>query len=100
MIIRGDTAMLKISLLAACLIALAACASNPSVAPRNATANAASSSGSPLGCVNKTATRLPTSPTDCAGFGNSHSDEALKSTGQTQAQDALRILDPSVTLGH
>ena len=46
------------------------------------------------------ATRLPTTPADCAGFGNSHSDDALKSTGQVQAQDALRILDPSVTVGH
>lgn len=88
--------MLKTSLLGACLIALAACASNPPAAPRNATARAATSSGSPVGCVNKTATRLPTTPADCAGFGNSHSDEAIKSTGQTQAQEALRMLDPAV----
>ena len=87
--------MLKTSLLGACLIVLAACASNPQ-APRNATAKAASSSGSPVGCVNKTATRLPTDPNECAGFGNSHSDDAIKSTGQVQAQDALRMLDPSV----
>lgn len=92
--------MLKTSLLGACLIVLAACASNPPAAPRNATANAASSSGSPPGCVNKTATRLPTSPDDCAGFGNSHSQDALRSTGQVQAQDALRMLDPAVTVGH
>jgi hypothetical protein len=88
--------MLKTSLLGACLIALAACASNPPAAPRSATARAATSSGSPVGCVNKTATRLPTTPADCAGFGNSHSDEAIKSTGQTQAQEALRMLDPAV----
>jgi hypothetical protein len=93
-------AMLKMSLLGVCVIVLAACASNPPAAPRNATARAATSSGSPLGCVNKTATRLPTTPADCAGFGNSHSDEALRSTGQVQAQDALRMLDTSVTAGH
>jgi len=92
--------MLKISLLGACLIVLAACASNPPAAPRNATARAASSSGSPVGCVNKTATRLPTSPSECAGFGNSHSEDAIKSTGQVEAQDALRLLDPTVTVGH
>jgi hypothetical protein len=91
--------MLKTSLLSACLIFLAACASNPPAAPRNATAKAATSSGSPLGCVNKTATRLPTSPADCAGFGNSHSEDAIRGTGQVQAQDALRMLDTSVTLG-
>jgi hypothetical protein len=88
--------MLKISLLAPCLIVLAACASNPPEAPRNAIAKAASNSGSPLGCVNKTATRLPTSPDDCAGFGSSHGSDAIKSTGQPQGQDALRMLDPSV----
>ncbi len=92
--------MLKTSLLGACLIALAGCASNPPAAPRNATANAPTNSGSPLGCVNKTATRLPTSPDDCAGFGNSHSENAIKSTGQVQPQDALRMIDPSVTVGH
>jgi hypothetical protein len=89
--------MLKISLLAACLSTLAACASNPPAAPRHATANAASNSGSPVGCVNRTATRLPTSRDDCAGFGNSYSQEAIRSTGQPQAQDALRMLDPAVT---
>ncbi|MBV9724980.1 MAG: hypothetical protein JO299_07375 [Gammaproteobacteria bacterium] len=92
-----DAAMLKTSLLALALAALAAgCASNPPVASRNATANAPSSSGSPVGCVNKTATRLPTSHEDCAGFGNSHSADAMKSTGQPQVQDALRMLDPTV----
>lgn len=91
--------MLKTSLLAAGLIVLAGgCASNPSPAARNATANAASNSGSPVGCVNKTATRLPTSPDDCAGFGNSHSSDAIKSTGEPRVQDALRLLDPSVTV--
>jgi hypothetical protein len=93
-------AMLKMSLLAVCVMVLAACASNPPAAPRNAAARAATSSGSPPGCVNKTATRLPTTPADCAGFGNSHSDEALRSTGQVQAQDALRMLDTTVTVGH
>jgi hypothetical protein len=92
--------MLKTSILGACLIVLAACASNPPAAPRNATAKAASSSGSPLGCVNKTATRLPTSPDECAGFGMSHSDDALKSTGQPRAEDSLRMLDTSVTVNH
>ena len=92
--------MLKMSLLGLCVIVLAACASSPPEAPRIATAKAASSSGSPPGCGNKTATRLPTSPAACAGFGSSHSYDALKSTGQVDAQDALRMLDTSVTAGH
>ncbi len=91
--------MLKTSLLAACVLALAcACASHPPSTERNATANAVSSSGSPVGCVNKTATRLPTNPSDCAGFGNSHSANTLRSTGEVQAGDALRMVDPTVTV--
>ena len=90
--------MLKTSLLGASLILLAACASHPPAAPRNATARADSSSGSPAGCVNKTATRLSSSTDDCAGFGSSHSSEAIKSTGQPRVQDALHLLDPTVTV--
>jgi hypothetical protein len=91
--------MLKTSLLGASLILFfAACASNPPAAPRNATAQADSSSGSPSGCVNKTATRLPSSTDECAGFGNSHGSDAIKSTGEPRAQDALRLLDPTVTV--
>ena len=90
--------MLKTSLLGASLILFAACASNPPAAPRNATARADSSSGSPTGCVNKTATRLQTSTDECAGFGNSHGSDAIKSTGEPRAQDALRLLDPTVTV--
>jgi hypothetical protein len=90
--------MLKTLLLVLGLIALAgACASNPP-AERRATASATSHSGSPVGCVNRTATRLPTSPEDCAGFGNSHSADAIKTTGQPNAGEALRMLDPTVTV--
>ena len=92
--------MLKSSLLATCLLVLAACASSPPAAPRHAAVNDQSSSGSPVGCVNKTATLLPTRPDECAGFGNSHSETAIKSTGQVNAQDALRMLDSTVTVNH
>jgi hypothetical protein len=50
--------------------------------------------------VNKTATRLPTRHEDCAGFGSSHSQDELKSTGQTDVASALQTLNPSVTAGH
>ena len=91
--------MLKKSLLGICLLLVGACASTPP-APQTAKATSPSSSGSPLGCVNKTATRLPTRPEDCAAFGASHSQDDLKSTGQTDAANALQLLNPSVTAGH
>lgn len=91
--------MVKKSLLGICLLLLGACASTPP-APQTAKATSPSSSGSPVGCVNKTATRLPTRPEDCAAFGSSHSQEDIKSTGQTDAASALQMLNPSVTAGH
>ena len=91
--------MLKRSLLGVCVLLLAACASTPPT-PKTAKATAPSSSGSPVGCVNKTATRLPTRPEDCAAFGASHSQDELKSTGQTDAASALQMLNPTVTAGH
>ena len=108
--------MLKTSLLGACLIVLAAaCASTPPPAPRTAAAQAAGSSGSPLGCVNKTATRLPTGPDQCAGFGSTHSADAIRSTnrlrtsrppevqlppggGSTKPSDTALICSPSMRM--
>jgi hypothetical protein len=52
---------------------------------------------SPLGCVNDTASRLPTPRWKCAGFGSTHTKDQLDSTGQPFAQDSLRMLDTAVT---
>jgi hypothetical protein len=41
------------------------------------------------------------SPYDCAGFGRVWTDQDVKSTGATSAGQALRQLDPTVTVtGH
>jgi hypothetical protein len=72
-------------------LALAACASAPPTLPT------ASAKKPPVGCVSDTATRLPTPPSECKGFGNTYTKEDLDRTGQVYAQDALRMLDPSVT---
>jgi len=90
--------MLKTSLLGASVILLTACASNPPAAPRNATTRAESHSGFPGACVNKSDPRLPSATDACAGFGHSISSDALKSTGGSTTQDALRLLDPTVTV--
>jgi hypothetical protein len=90
--------MLKTSLLGASLILLAACASNPPTAPRNATARAENRAGSAGACVNKSDTRLPSATDLCAGAGHSFSSDALKSTGGATTADALRLLDPTVTV--
>jgi hypothetical protein len=72
-------------------LALAACASTPTTPPT------ASAKKPPIGCVSDTATRLPTPASECAGFGSTYTKEDMDRTGQVYAQDALRMLDPTVT---
>ena len=89
---------------AACLAALAACASTPptpgtsaaaSPAPTAAVA-AANNERAPVGCVNGTGTRLPVGKGDCTGFGAMYAPQQLNSTGQPYLQNSLQMLDPSV----
>jgi len=54
----------------------------------------------PAGCVADTATRIPVKPSDCWAFGRTWTDQDVKSTGATDAGQALRQLDPTVTIGH
>ena len=86
--------MLNRILIATCLtLYVAACASS---AARHETAKLP-----PAGCVAESATRIPVSPRDCAGAGRVWTDQDIKSTGATSAGQALRQLDPTVTVtGH
>lgn len=85
--------MLNKLLPGACLaLSLAACATTPS-APL-----AASASKPPAGCVASTATLVPVSPGTCAGFGNTYTRDDIDHTGATNIGDALRVLDPSLTV--
>jgi len=47
------------------------------------------------GCV--TGTRIPSSE-PCASFGRVYSDKDIQTTGATDAAEALRLLDPSITV--
>jgi hypothetical protein len=93
--------MLNKILIGACLtLCVAACASSRSVPDTAKPAVAASAKQPPAGCVADTATRVPVSPQDCAGFGRTWTDQDVKSTGATDAAQALRQLDPTVTVHH
>jgi len=53
------------------------------------------------GCVADTATRIPVKEHDCAGFGRTYTQEDIQRTGQPDTAQALRLLDPSLTVhGH
>jgi hypothetical protein len=48
-------------------------------------------------CLTETGDRLA-GTSKCRGFGRSYSSQDIDRTGQTNAADALAILDPSVTV--
>jgi hypothetical protein len=85
--------MLKKLVPGATLLLLAACASTPPP-PQSAAAQVTP----PTGCVSDTATRLPVRPGDCAGVGSTYSKQQMDNTGQPYVGDALRMLDPSVSV--
>jgi len=79
-------------------LCVAACASIPS-SPGAATSQAAAAPNlPPVGCVSSTATRIPMSPAECAAFGRAWTAQDIKTTGATDSGQALRLLDPSVTV--
>ena len=78
-------------------LCLTACATSRSAPESKLTAAKAEP---PAGCVADTATRIPVKPSDCWAFGRTWTDENVKSTGATDAAQALRQLDPTVTVSH
>ena len=74
-------------------LCLAACASTPS-SPEVTTAPASASIKPQPGCVD-TGSRIPG---DCAAVGRAYNQRDIRTTGQTEAGSAIRMLDPSVTL--
>jgi hypothetical protein len=82
-------------------LCVAGCATSRAPSDTAKSALPATANQPPAGCVAGTATRIPVSPHDCAGFGRVWTDQDVKSTGATSAGQALRQLDPTVTVtGH
>ena len=73
-----------------------ACATSP--APESALT--AGKAEPPAGCVADTATRIPVKASDCWASGRTWTSQDVKSTGATDAAQALRQLDPTVTVNH
>ena len=80
-------------------LCVAACAGSPSGSAPRPRATAAAQLP-PSGCVSKTGSRIPLGPTECVAAGHIWSQGDLKSTGATDPAEALRLLDPTVTVGH
>jgi hypothetical protein len=50
-------------------------------------------------CLTDTGSRIA-SKSGCRGYGRSYTNDDIERTGQTQAGDALGLLDPSITVQH
>jgi hypothetical protein len=94
------TLHLSMGLVASAVLLLAACGTAP--AKR---AETSASTAVPQRCFGTTtsASRIPPRPNECATAASpvrSWSSEEIDRTGATDAANALRLLDPSVTVHH
>jgi hypothetical protein len=81
--------------LAALMLVIAACAATSPNAKPPATTAAQDQT-----CLKDTGSRMPPNNAGCRGVGRSYSKEDVDRTGATTADQALRNLDPSVTIAH
>jgi hypothetical protein len=82
----------------AAVLVLAACASPTTAVKPNPAASAALSQNP--GCPHQDSGRVAANPTNCPGFDRSYSSDDITRTGATTTGDALRLLDPAVTVHH
>jgi hypothetical protein len=83
----------KILIGAGLALCVAACATNPS------TSGPAAAAKQPPGwCVSSTGTRIPMSQSECTALGHTWTQDQIQTTGATDAAQALRQLDPSLTI--
>jgi hypothetical protein len=83
-------AWIAVGVVAGCLAGCATTAKAPTET------QAAPVAAARAGCVTDTGSRIPGA--ECSGPGRSYSQTDIANTGQTTAADALRLLDPSVTV--
>ena len=92
--------MLKKLLIGACLVLPLAACTTPSATREPRTSAFLAPARTP-GCVTDTGTRIPVMPGNCAGFGRTYTQENLMRTGAADTGQALRLLDPALTVhGH
>jgi len=92
--------MLRKLVIGACLVLPLAACTTPSATREPAKTALVAPARTP-GCVADTATRIPLKERDCAGFGRTYTQEDIQRTGQPDTAQALRLLDPSLTVhGH
>jgi hypothetical protein len=75
---------------------LAACtATSADVKPKAAASGAVAQNPA---CLTQTGSRITSNNTNCSAFGRSYSSDDINGTGSTTADEALRLMDPSITV--
>jgi hypothetical protein len=77
---------------AAAVLILAGCATTSDMKPTAAITD------QNFNCLTGTAGRIPTTSPSCAGIGRSYSSEDINRNGATSIGQAMRQLDPAITV--
>jgi len=81
----------------AAVLLLTACAANTGVKPNPAATAALVQNPA---CSPQSSSRTAANPANCQGFDRSYSSDDITRTGATTTGDALRLLDPAITVHH
>jgi len=81
----------------ASVLILAACAATANVKPK---ATASDTAAQNPACLTQTGSRITGDGAPCSSIGRSYSSDDISRTGSTTTGEALRFLDPSITVHH
>jgi hypothetical protein len=79
----------------ASIFILSACAANTAAVNPKAAASALTQNHA---CLTETGSRISSENANCSAFGRSYSSDDIRRTGATTADEALRLMDPSITV--
>jgi hypothetical protein len=90
------TTYVRVTSAIASVLILAACAATPANVKPKAEASGAVAQNP--ACLSQTGARIAGDNTHCSAIGRSYSRDDIDRTGSTTAGEALRLLDPSITV--
>jgi hypothetical protein len=90
------TTHVRVTSAVATVLILAACAATTADVKPKAEASGAVAQNP--ACLSQTGTRIAGDNTNCLAIGRSYSRDDISRTGSTTAGEALRLLDPSITV--
>jgi hypothetical protein len=89
------TTYLRVASAVVSVLILTACAATTATVKPNASTPSLAQN---LACLTQTGSRIATKSSDCSAFGRSYSSDDISHTGSPEAGEALRLLDPSITV--